>query len=116
MAKATRRDPVLRGTLDMLILRTLLWGPQHGHDITKHIQRTTENVLQVDHGSLYPALHRLKRKGLISSSWELHKARNREFKYYRLTAAGRRRLLAEEKQWQRVSRAIALVMQPIPEK
>lgn len=108
-----RRDPVLRGTLDMLILRTLLWGPQHGHDITKHIQRTTEDVLQIEHGSLYPALHRLTRKGWIAASWELHKARKREFKYYRLTAAGRRQLVQEEQQWQRVSRAIALVMQPI---
>ena len=108
-----QRDSLLRGTLDMLILRTLLWGPQHGHDIAKHIQRTTEDVLQIEHGSLYPALHRLRRKGWISASWELHKARNREFKYYRLTPAGRRQLVQEERQWQRVSRAIALVMQPI---
>jgi transcriptional regulator len=113
MTRPLRRDAVLRGTLDMLVLRTLVWGPLHGHDIAKHIQRTTEDVLQIEHGSLYPALHRLRRQGWISASWELHATRNREFKYYRLTPAGRRQLVQEERQWQRVSRAIALVMQPI---
>lgn len=112
MAKPATRDALLRGTLDMLILRTLQWGPRHGHDIAKHIQRTTEDVLQVEHGSLYPALHRLRRKGWISASWELHKTRNREFKYYRLTPAGKRRLAAEEQQWRRLSTAIARVMWP----
>ena len=112
MAKSAKRDALLRGTLDMLILRTLQWGPMHGHDIAKHIQRTTEDVLQVEHGSLYPALHRLRRKGWIIAGWELHKARNREFKYYRLTSAGRRQLSTEEAQWRRVSKAIARVMWP----
>ena len=112
MSPAVRRDALLRGTLDMLILRTLQWGPTHGHDIAKHIQRTTDDVLQVEHGSLYPALHRLLRKGWISSTWEMHKTRNREFKYYRLTAAGRRQLTAEEQQWRRLSKAIASVMWP----
>lgn len=116
MLKPTRKDAVLRGTLDMLILRTLIWGRHHGHDIAKHIQRTTEDMLQIEHGSLYPALHRLQRKGWISSSWELHKGRNREFKYYRLTPAGRRQLQAEERQWRRLSRAIALMMRPIAER
>jgi PadR family transcriptional regulator PadR len=115
MTRVARRDALLRGTLDMLILRTLQWGPTHGHDIAKHIQRTTDDVLQVEHGSLYPALHRLHRKGWISSSWELHKTRKREFKYYRLTAAGRRQLAAEEQQWRRVSKAIASVMWPLAE-
>src|SRR5215471_18467379 len=82
------RIELLQGTLDMLILRTLLFGPAHGHYIAKHIQRTTEAVLQVEHGSLYPALHRLERKGWVASKWELAKGRNREFKYYRLTPAG----------------------------
>jgi PadR family transcriptional regulator PadR len=113
MLKPARKDALVRGTLDMLILRTLLWGPCHGRDIAKHIQRTTEDVLQIEHGSLYPALHRLERKAWIAGNWELHKTRNREFKYYRLTPAGRRQLLAEEKQWKRVSRAIALVMRPL---
>jgi PadR family transcriptional regulator len=112
MTKSAKRDVLLRGTLDMLILRTLQWGPMHGHDIAKHIQRTTEEVLQVEHGSLYPALHRLRRKGWITAAWELHKARNREFKNYRLTPAGRRQLSTEEAQWRRVSKAIARVMWP----
>jgi PadR family transcriptional regulator, regulatory protein PadR len=112
---AVRPEALLRGTLDMLILRTLRWGPMHGHDITKHIQRTTDDVLQVEHGSLYPALHRLRKKGWIFSSWEMHKTRNREFKYYRLTPSGRRQLAAEERQWRRVSQAIASVMWPVAE-
>src|SRR3954447_15717266 len=99
------RIDLLQGTLGMLILRTLLFGSAHGHDIAKHIQRTTEDVLQVEHGSLYPALHRLRRKGWITAAWELHKARKREFKYYRLTPAGRRQLSTEEAQWRRVSKA-----------
>src|SRR5215470_1876114 len=96
---------LLQGTLDMLILRTLLFGPAHGHQIAKHIQRTTEDVLQVEHGSLYPALHRLERSGWLSSRWETAKDRNREFKYYRLTASGRKRLAAEESKWTQLSRA-----------
>src|SRR3712207_9194173 len=80
---------LLQGTLDMLILRTLTWGPAHGHEIAKHIQRTTDDVLQVEHGSLYPALHRLEKKGWLSAKWETAKDRNREFKYYRLTPSGR---------------------------
>ena len=96
----------------MLVLRTLLFGPAHGHGIAKHIQRTSEDVLQVEHGSLYPALHRLERQGWISSKWEQSKERNRELKFYRLTAAGRKQLIAEESKWQEVTRAIGLVMAP----
>lgn len=96
----------------MLVLRTLLFGPAHGHGIAKHIQRTSEDVLQVEHGSLYPALHRLERQGWIASKWELAKDRNRELKFYRLTAAGRKQLVAEESKWQEVTRAIGLVMAP----
>ncbi len=99
----------------MLILRTLLFGPAHGHQIAKHIQRTTEDVLQVEHGSLYPALHRLERKGWLSSRWETAKDRNRELKYYRLTPAGRRQLVAEESKWKRLAGAIARVMWPAEE-
>ena len=113
--KPAKPDALLRGTLDMLILRTLQWGPAHGHDIAKHIQRSTEDVLQVEHGSLYPALHRLVRKRWITSSWERHKTRNREFRYYRLTPAGKRQLSTEEQQWRRVSRAIGRVMWPVEE-
>src|ERR1700740_766962 len=93
------RIDLLQGTLDMLILRTLLFGPAHGHAIAKHIQRTSDEVLQVEHGSLYPALHRLERKGWIAAKWEVAKDRNREFKYYRLTAKGRRQLTRERSKW-----------------
>jgi PadR family transcriptional regulator, regulatory protein PadR len=99
----------------MLILRTLVLGPAHGHEIAKHIQRMSEDVLQVEHGSLYPALHRLERRGWLGSRWETAKGRNREFKYYRLTAAGKRQLLAEESKWKSLARAIARVMWPAEE-
>src|SRR5436190_874594 len=80
------RIELLQGTLDMLILRTLLFGPAHGHEISKHIQRNTDDLLQVEHGSLYPALHRLERKGWIVAKWEApENGPKREFKYYRLT-------------------------------
>jgi transcriptional regulator len=102
---------LLQGTLDMLILRTLLFGPAHGHQIAKHIQRTTDDVLQVEHGSLYPALHRLERKGWLASKWEA-RDQKREFKYYRLTAAGRRQLGTEESRWKQLARAIGRVMWP----
>lgn len=106
------RTELLQGTLDMLILRTLVFGPAHGHEIAKHIQRTTDEVLQVEHGSLYPALHRLERKGWLASKWETAKDRNRRFKYYRLTAAGRRQLAREESKWKLLVAAIARVMRP----
>ncbi len=81
MTRAAAKGALLQGTLDMLILRTLQVGPAHGHDISKHIRQTSNQVLQVEHGSLYPALHRLERKRLVTGKWELHKQRNREFKY-----------------------------------
>lgn len=103
---------LVQGTLDMLILRTLLFGPAHGHAIAKHIQRTSEDVLQVEHGSLYPALHRLERQGWVAAKWDTAPDRNREVKYYRLTAAGKRHLTAEESKWTQLARAIAKVMRP----
>jgi PadR family transcriptional regulator PadR len=107
---------LIQGTLDMLILRTLQLGPAHGHQIAKHIQRTTEEVLQVEHGSLYPALHRLERKGWLASKWETAgKDQKREFKYYRLTAAGKKQLAAEESNWKQLAGAIARVMWPAKE-
>ena len=109
----TDRLELLQGTLDMLVLRTLLLGPAHGHQIAKHIEQTTGDVLRVDHGSLYPALHRLVRNGWISAKWEKPKDRNREFKFYRLTAAGRRRLRVEATRWEKLARAIGQVMQPV---
>ncbi|MBZ5623007.1 MAG: PadR family transcriptional regulator [Acidobacteriia bacterium] len=107
-----KRVEVLHGTLDMLILGTLLRGPVHGHGIARHIQRTTEDVLQVDHGSLYPALNRLERKGWIRSNWE-DTERGRQMKFYRLTPAGRKQLLAEESEWKQLARAIAQVLRPL---
>ena len=101
---------LLQGTLDMLILRTLVFGPAHGHQIAKHIQRTTDDLLQVEHGSLYPALHRLERKGWVGAKWETPKDRNREFKYYRLTPSGKKQLAAAESNWKRLAGAIASVM------
>jgi transcriptional regulator len=111
--KIANKVELLQGTLDMLILRTLQAGPAHGHQIAKHIQRTTEDVLQVEHGSLYPALHRLERKGWIASRWETAgKELKREFKYYRLTPSGRKQLSAEESKWKQMTGAIARVMWP----
>ena len=113
--KSSDRIELLQGTLDMLILRTLQFGPAHGHEIAKNIQRTTEDVLQVEHGSLYPALHRLERKGWLASKWETAKDRNREFKYYRLTTVGRKQLIVEESNWKQLVGAIARVMWPAKE-
>ncbi len=110
----TNRTELLQGTLDMLILRTLLFGPAHGHQIAKHIQRTTGDVLQVEHGSLYPALHRMERRGWIVSKWEMAKDRKREFKYYRLTPEGRIQLVREESKWKQMAAAVARVMWPAP--
>lgn len=104
------RGALLQGTLDMLILRTLMFGPAHGHEIAKHIQRTTDDVLRLEHGSLYPALHRIERKGWVASRWETRGSQRRECKYYRLTPLGRRQLSAEASKWERISRAIASVM------
>ena len=119
MSSLTKQKPerieLLQGTLDMLILRTLLFGPSHGHQIGKRIQRTTDDLLQIQHGSLYPALHRLERKGWIVSKWETAPDRNREFKYYRLTTAGKRQLLAEESKWRQLASAVARVMWPAEE-
>jgi PadR family transcriptional regulator PadR len=116
MAKQTpERANLLQGTLDMLILRTLLCGPAHGHQIGKHIQRTTNDFLQMQHGSLYPALHRLERRGWVTSKWEMAPDRNREFKYYRLTDKGRKQLVVEESQWKQMAEAVARVMWPAAE-
>jgi PadR family transcriptional regulator PadR len=107
-----QRAAVLQGTLDMLILRTLLYGPAHGHQIGKHIQQTTNDFLQMQHGSLYPALHRLEGRGWVASKWETAPDRNREFKYYRLTEKGKKQLLVEESQWKQMMEAVARVMWP----
>ena len=102
---------LLQGTLDLLILRTLKNNPNHGHAIAKHIQRSSEELLQVETGSLYPALHRLEAKGWISASWDLSD-KGKRARYYRLTPLGRRQLANEELKWHAFSRAIGLILSP----
>lgn len=114
--ESSSRIQLLQGTLDMLILRTLIFGPAHGHQIAKHIQRTTDDLLQIEHGSLYPALHRLERKGWITAKWlPAEKDSKREFKYYRLTPAGKKQLVAEESKWKKLTVAVARIMGPAEE-
>ncbi len=105
------RVELLQGTLDLLILRTLLFGPAHGHAIARHIQRTSEDLLQVETGSLYPALHRLEARGLIDASWE-QSEKGKRAKYYQLTRQGRKELAAERSKWDTFARAMGLVLQP----
>jgi PadR family transcriptional regulator, regulatory protein PadR len=100
---------VLQGTLDMLILRTLVMGPAHGHTIAEVIEHTSENLLEVEQGSLYPALHRLEDRGLLSSEWGVSE-NNRKAKFYQLTSKGRRELSAAAGRWQRMTRAIGLIL------
>lgn len=103
------RMDLLQGTLDLLILRSLVFGEAHGHAISKHIQRTSEELLQVETGSLYPALHRLEQQGLIGSAWQTSD-KGKRAKYYRLTAEGKLRLAAEQSRWSKMSRAIGQVL------
>lgn len=103
------RNALPQGSLDMLILRTLLPGPQHGYAIARHLHRASHAFLQVEEGSLYPALHRLERRGLIAAEWGPSEA-NRRAKYYTLTSAGRKALQVETTAWQEMQRAIARIM------
>jgi transcriptional regulator len=113
MKRLSRLD-LLQGTLDLLILRTLAAGPQHGHAVARHIQRTSEELLQIETGSLYPALHRLEAKGWISATWALSD-KGKRARYYRLTPAGRRQLASEQSKWQAFARAIGLILNPAAE-
>ena len=103
------RIELLQGTLDLLILQTLQWGPQHGYTIAQAIRANSSDVLQVDTGSLYPALHRLERQKLISAAWKVSD-NNQRTRVYRLTAAGRRRLVAERSRWDQLVAAIAGIL------
>lgn len=105
------RVELVQGTLDMLILRTLQWGPQHGHGIGVAIRASSDDALQIDHGSLYPALHRLERRGWIDADWKVSDKKQRA-KYYRLTPAGKKQLAAEQSRWDRIVAVIAKVMRP----
>ena len=105
---------MLQGTLDMLVLRTLVLGPAHGHTIAHAIERGSEDVLQIEHGSLYPALHRLEDRGWIASFWGTSE-NNRKARYYRLTPAGRKQLTVQTARWEQVARAIGRILKPATE-
>jgi PadR family transcriptional regulator PadR len=105
------RLQLLQGTLDLLVLQTLVFGRQHGHGIATSIQRSADDELMIDHGSLYPALQRLERGGLISSDWGTSE-NNRRARYYTLTRAGRQRLVAETRRWETMVRVISRVLKP----
>src|SRR5258705_10041290 len=113
MTKITddQRLELLQGTLDMLVLRTLQWGPQHGHGIGQAIRQQSDDLLKVETGSLYPALHRLEKRGWLKAEWGVSEA-NQRAKYYRLTAAGKAQLLRERDRWSQLIHAIGLVMNP----
>jgi PadR family transcriptional regulator, regulatory protein PadR len=108
-----QRVELLQGTLDMLILRTLQWGPQHGHGIGQAIRTQSDDLLKVETGSLYPALHRLVKRGWLKAEWGLSQS-NQKAKFYRLTAEGRKQLVREESRWAQLVNAIGRVMRPLP--
>ncbi len=103
------KNDLLQGTLALLVLKTLARGPMHGYGITLHIQHVSEDILRVEEGSLYPALHRMEQDGWVSAEWGMSE-NNRRARYYRLTAAGRKQLAAEEHNWQRLTQAVAHVL------
>lgn len=107
----TEKLDVLQGTLDLLILQTLQWGPRHGHGIGQSIRAKSDDLLQVEHGSIYPALHRLRREGWIESDWKVSE-NNQRARYYRLTAAGRKQLEREQDRWKLFVKTMARVMRP----
>lgn len=111
MPRSETRIDLIQGTLDLLILRTLLFGPSHGHAIGKHIRSMSGDVLHVETGSLYPALHRLEQQGLIAAEWDLSD-KGKRARYYQLTKAGRKRLTREQSKWEQLSNAMARVLRP----
>ncbi len=108
------RIDILQGTLDMIILQALQWGPRHGHGIGQLLRARSDDALQIEHGSLYPALHRLEREGWVTSEWRMSEA-NRRAKYYRLTPAGKRHLSNEQSNWDRLVSTVARLMHPAEE-
>jgi transcriptional regulator len=108
------QSEMLQGTLDMLVLQTLVVGPAHGHAIAHAIERGSDEFLQIEHGSLYPALHRLEDRGWIASFWGTSE-NNRKAKYYRLTPVGRKQLVAQTARWQQLVHAIGRILKPVPE-
>ena len=112
MAKTRQKPDLLQGTLDSLILRALQWGPQHGHGIGVALRASSDEVLRIDHGSLYPALHRLERQDWVQAEWRVTENKQRANNMNRLTAAGRRQLAIERTRWSRLSAAIARVLGP----
>ncbi len=111
---ASLQGAMVQGTLDLLILQTLVLGPAHGHAIAHAIERGSEDVLQIEHGSLYPALHRVEDRGWIASFWGTSE-NNRKAKYYRLTPAGRKQLHAQTARWEQLVRAIGRILKPVAE-
>jgi len=102
---------IMQGTLDVIVLKAVSWGPRHGYAITRWVRQTTEGALDIEEGALYPALHRLERQGWVDAEWKLSD-NNQRAKYYRITAAGRRQLAVERTRWSRLSAAIAKVLGP----
>lgn len=109
MPRAASRNPLPQGSLDMLILRTLVGGPQHGYAIARHLLKASRDFIQVEEGSLYPALHRLERRGLVEADWGPSEA-NRQAKYYSLTRAGKKALTEQTSAWRQMQRAISNIM------
>ncbi len=109
MAASAKKPGIIQGTLDLLILRTLVFGPLHGHGIVKHIKSVSDEVLNVEHGSLYPALQRLEKLGCITSGWEVTDS-GREMKLYRMTPKGRTQLKAEESKWAQLTEAMTRLL------
>jgi transcriptional regulator len=108
------RIDLLQGTLDLLILQTLQWGPRHGHGIGQAIRISSRDALQIEHGSIYPALHRLESRGWLASEWKISEA-NRRAKYYKLTPQGKKQMAEEQTKWKQLVRAIARTTKPLEE-
>jgi PadR family transcriptional regulator PadR len=107
--RAANRLEIMQGTLDLIILRTLRWGPMHGHGIARFIQQTSGETFKIEHGSLYPALQRLLQEGWVAAEWGTS-ANNRKARFYRLTPAGRKQLSAEHSKWERFSEAVTRIL------